>query len=263
MGKKRYGAIDGLRMIAAFSIIMMHIAANNTYQISGVIYEKIIPSFTDFVFLFLTISAFGMCCGYKEMIQKKQIDFSQFYGSRFKKVLPFFGFLVLLDIIISPSIASLYEAFADITLLFGFLPEAGNLSVIGVGWFLGLLFVFYLCFPFFCILIENRKRAWITFGISLIYNFVCSNYFEVGRSNLLYSACFFIAGGLIYLYREEISQFHKKVMLGLMIGSIAIYYSIGGTAMTCLFVSAVFLMYAVNSRGRKYWKAVFRNFLVE
>lgn len=100
----------------------------------------------------------------------------------------FFGALVLLDIIMLPSVASLYEGFADITLLFGFLPKAGNISVIGVNWFLGLIFVFYLVFPFFCVLIENKRRAWIVFVVSLIYNFVCANYFVVGRSNILYSA---------------------------------------------------------------------------
>lgn len=48
--KKHYGAIDGLRTIACIGIVMMHMAANNDYRISGVIYETVIPSFTDFVF---------------------------------------------------------------------------------------------------------------------------------------------------------------------------------------------------------------------
>lgn len=43
MDKKHYGAIDGLRMIAAFGIVMMHMAANNDYAISGYVYNTIIP----------------------------------------------------------------------------------------------------------------------------------------------------------------------------------------------------------------------------
>lgn len=35
--KKHYGAIDGLRTIACLGIIMMHMAANNSYSISGFI----------------------------------------------------------------------------------------------------------------------------------------------------------------------------------------------------------------------------------
>lgn len=107
----------------------------------------------------MTISAFGMCCGYCEKILHNQISFSDFYGKRFKKILPFFGILIVLDIIISPSLDSLYEGFADLTLMFGFLQKP--IEVIGVGWFLGLVFVFYLIFPFFCVLLENKRRAWL------------------------------------------------------------------------------------------------------
>jgi len=31
MENKRYGALDGLRMLAAFGIVMMHMSANNDY----------------------------------------------------------------------------------------------------------------------------------------------------------------------------------------------------------------------------------------
>lgn len=247
MEKRHYGAIDGLRMIAAFGIVMMHIRANSNYDITGYVYNTIIPSFTNFVFLFMTVSAFGMCCGYYEKILKGRVNFAEFYGKRFKKILPFFGVLVLLDIIMSPSVASLYEGFVDLTLLFGFLQKP--ISVIGVGWFLGLVFVFYLIFPFFCVLIENKKRAWIAFAVSLIYNFVCANYFEVGRSNILYSACFFLAGGLIYLYREKIAKLNQWVALGIAGCAIVLYYLIGGNAMMCLLVSCTLLIYAIIKRG--------------
>ena len=248
MEKKHYGAIDGLRMIAAFGIVMMHMATNNHYQLSGFVYDKIIPSFTNFTFLFMVISAFGMCCGYYTKVLNNQITWSDFYGKRFKKILPFFGLLVLLDVAMSHSLGSVYEGFADLTLLFGFLP-ADSISVIGVGWFLGLVFVFYLIFPFFCVLIENKRRAWVMFGISLIYHFICQNYFDVGRTNILYSACFFLAGGLIYLYKEQIACFNKWLVLGFVWLSIILYYIIGGNSMMCLLVSSVLLVYAILCGG--------------
>ena len=158
---------------------------------------------------------------------------------------------MFLDIIMSPSVASIYEGFADLTLLFGFLQKP--ISVIGVGWFLGLVFAFYLIFPFFCVLIENKRRAWIAFAVSLIYNFVCANYFEVGRSNILYSACFFLAGGLIYLYREEIMNLNQWVALGIAGGAVVLYYLIGGNVMMYLLVSAALLVYAIIMRGG-YWR---------
>lgn len=247
MEKRHYGAIDGLRMIAAFGIVMMHIRANSNYDITGYVYNTIIPSFTNFVFLFMTVSAFGMCCGYYEKMLKNQVNLTEFYGKRFKKILPFFGALVLLDIIMSPSVASLYEGFADLTLVFNFLQR--TISVIGVGWFLGLVFVFYLIFPFFCVLIENKRRGWMAFAVSLMYNFVCANYFEVGRSNILYSACFFLAGGLIYLYRGEIAKLNQWIALSIAGCAVVLYYLIGGNAMMCLMVSCTLLIYAIIKRG--------------
>ena len=247
MEKRHYGAIDGLRMIAAFGIVMMHIRANSNYEISGYVYNTIIPSFTNFVFLFMTVSAFGMCCGYYEKMLNNQVNLTEFYGKRFKKILPFFGVLVLLDIAMSPSVASFYEGFTDLTLLFGFLQKP--ISVIGVGWFLGLVFVFYLIFPFFCVLIENKRRAWMAFAVSLIYNFACANYFEVGRSNILYSACFFLAGGLIYLYRNQIAKVNQWIALGIAGCMVILYYIVGGNAMMCLLVSTTLLIYAIIKRG--------------
>lgn len=251
--EKKYCAIDGLRMIAAFGIIMMHVAANTSYEINGFLYNKVIPSFTNFTFLFMTVSAFGMCCGYYEKILQNKVSVSVFYSRRFKKILPFFGILVLLDIALSPSINALYEGFADLTLLFGFLPDAGNISVIGVGWFLGLIVVFYLCFPFFCYLIETKKRAWVFFGISIIYNFVCTQYFHVGRNNILYSSCFFLAGGLIYLYKSEIEKFNKWIVLGLVAIVVALYYLFDGVTICCLGIAGIFLMYAIIPRGGEEW----------
>jgi peptidoglycan/LPS O-acetylase OafA/YrhL len=249
MKKEHYGAIDGLRTIACIGIVLMHVAANNSYSISGFIYDPVIPSFTNFVFLFMTVSAFGMCCGYYERIINNKISFSDFYGKRFKKILPFFGLLVLLDIVMSPSIDALYEAFADLTLLFGFLPGAGNITVIGVGWFLGLIFVFYICFPFFCVLIQSKRRAWMAFVISLIYNFVCTVYFDVGRNNILYSGCFFLAGGLIYLYRQELMKLNRWIGLGVAAVSVVLYYLLRGNTVGCLLISVCWLSYAIICAG--------------
>ena len=64
MERKHYDAIDGLRTIVCFGIVLMRVRANNAYDISGFVYDKLISSFTNFVFPFMVISAFGMCCGY-------------------------------------------------------------------------------------------------------------------------------------------------------------------------------------------------------
>ena len=230
----------------------MHVAANNTYDISGFVYDKLIASFSNFVFLFMVISAFGMCCGYLEKVLNNQISLESFYFKRYSKILPFFAFLVLIDIIMSPSKESLIEGFADVTLLFGLFPN--DISVIGVGWFLGLIFVFYLIFPFYCVLIKTRKRAWVAFVISLLLNYVGGSYFDIGRTNIIYCLCYLIAGGLIYLYRKELEQFSSKylwISLGTIIVTVVLYFLIGGNTITMLLVSASMLIYALGrTRGR-------------
>lgn len=86
----------------------------------------------------MTVSVFSMCCGYYEKILNNRLSLTKFHSNRFKKIAPLFGVLVLPDIVMCPSLASVYEGFADLTLMFGFLPK--DISVIGVGWFLGLVF---------------------------------------------------------------------------------------------------------------------------
>lgn len=250
MERKHYDAIDGLRMIACFGIVLMHVRANNAYDISGFVYDKLISSFTNFVFLFMVISAFGMCCGYLEKVLNNQLSLEMFYFKRYSKILPFFAFLVLIDIITSPSKSALIEGFADVTLLFGLFPN--DISVIGVGWFLGVIFAFYLIFPFYCTLIKTRKRAWAAFAISLLLNYVGGSYFDIGRTNIIYCLCYLIAGGLIYLYRKELEQFSSKfqwINLGIIIAAVILYFLIGSNTITMLLVSASMLIYVFGKNG--------------
>lgn len=118
------------------------------------------------------------------------------------------------------AIHDIYEAFADLTLMFGFLPTS-NIMVVGVGWTLGVIFGFYILFPFFVFLIWTRKRAWVVLILSIGLNYLCTTYFlsegNAVRCNVLRYLCYFIAGGLIYLYREEIEKSLKKPWMGLAV----------------------------------------------
>ena len=153
--KIHYNAIDGLRAFSSVGIVLMHVLANGSYGLKGFVFEQLIPSFTNLVFLFMIVSSFSVCCGYFDKIIRNQISPGDFYGKRYARIWPFFALLCILDFMISPSPNALYEVFANLTLCFGLLPNA-DISVIGVGWFLGLVFVFYLVFPFFCYLISNK-----------------------------------------------------------------------------------------------------------
>lgn len=110
--------------------------------------------------------------------------------------------MVLLDCLMSFGLETLYEAFIEITMLFGFLPN-NNLNVIGVAWTLGVIFVFYIIFPYFVFLIYGKKRAWFAMVISLLITYLCQIYFMTDefvklnysmRHSFPYCIPFFVAG---------------------------------------------------------------------
>ena len=247
MEKKHYYGIDWLRAMACIGIVMMHMIskANNNYALSGFIAEKMIPSFTDFTFLFMTISAFGMCVGYYAKVKSRKVNWVDFYKKRYMKVLPFFAVVVLMDIVFNHDLTSIVEAIPNLTLTRGFFPN--DIGQIGVAWFLGLVFVFYAIFPLFCAMLNSKKSGWVFFALSLLLNLVVAKYYGMGRENIVYSLPFFVAGGLIYLYRDKVKNWH--IYLPLAILSSVLYYLVGGNIYACLLVSISFLLLGISIGG--------------
>lgn len=261
--KERYAGIDGLKAYSILGIVIMHVLANGNYSLNGFFFSRFIPSMADLVFVFMMVSAFGMCCGYYKKILHQEISIEDFYRKRYSKMWPFFALLCLVDFIISPSLNALYEVFANLTLCQGLLPNM-DITVIGVSWTLAVIFVFYLLFPFFCYLLSNKKRAWLTLLCTVIYNFACTHYFFnanhiaepelvhfLPRSNILFCAIYFVVGGMIYLYRKDIVIFVQKereLVIGcVLIFSILYFLSAGSTWATILF-SSILLIYTLGCK---------------
>lgn len=235
--KIHFGGIDGLRTIACFGIIAMHIRENTDYQLSSFFYDEVITSWTQFVYLFLTISGFVLSLGYYEKFKENKVNLNKFFGSRYKKILPFFSLMILVELLYNRNIQSLIEGAMESTLIFGLLPN-NNFEVIGVGWFLGVIFVFYFLYPFFVFLLDNKRRAWIVLFISLIINYLCQYYFFTDkfvvsdftpRHTFIFCTPFLISGGLIYLYLNDIIKWGRRFHFLLLISSIVItilYYII-------------------------------------
>ncbi len=222
MNKRRNNALDWLRVVACIGIMAMHIQGNISYELPGDLFNRIVISFTDFAFLFMAVSSFGLCCGYYQSFADGSIDWEYFYKRRFSKILPFFITLILLDLCISFSFDSLMQALVESTLFHGFIPV--EFSVIGVGWFLGVIFIFYLSFPFFCVLIKNKKRAWLAFSIAFGLNLICQYYFHLERDNFAYSFCYFLIGGLIFLYKDRIERVKWWQFIIIIVPAVIVYY---------------------------------------
>lgn len=215
--RERYDNLDGLRTISCLCIIAMHIKANAEYNLHPVL-DTIVASWTHFVPLFLMISGFGMFCGYYEKFKSGTINLNEFYSKRYNKLLPFFVTLILIDIVMERSLSHVIEGITEATLVFGLLPN-NQPEVIGVCWTLGVIFLFYMLFPFVVYLCWNKKRAWITFLVSIVVSLLCSFYYFTdkfviegfaARHNFLYCAPWIIFGGIAYLNREKIKGFVQQ-----------------------------------------------------
>ena len=159
-----------------------------------------------------------MCNGYYQKLKSGQYDLNKFYGKRYRKLLPFFSVLLIIGCVVDFSLQSIYEAAIEMTMLFGLLPN-NNLHVIGVAWTLGVIFAFYLIFPFVVFLLYDKKRAALSLSISLCITFMCQEYFMtdyfitdgfVMRHSLLYCLPYFLMGGVVYLFRVDITQTINK-----------------------------------------------------
>ena len=257
--RENYGALDGLRAYAMMGIVMMHVLSNIAVKPSGnVLTERVIPWFTDFTLLFMMVSAFSMCCGYYERIKKGTITPAAFYGKRYKRVWPFFGIMVCLATVMDPSVKSLCHAYADLTLCFGLVPDPGKIEIIGVGWFLGTIFVFYMLFPFYVSLMDNRKRGWMVLMLSIGLCVVTIKTLNgddgmFRRQNIINSAPFFIAGGMVYLYRawlkRTVERWRCVVAVACLTLTGALFWVPGiySHLLMTLIVFAAWLVYALGS----------------
>ena len=162
--------------------------------------------------------------------------------------------------VISPSANSVYEIFANLTMLQGLLPNP-QISVVGVSWTLAVIFVFYLLFPFFCFLLFSKKRAWFGFIIAGIYNILCQLYFFdeqhvlgnfIERENILYSAIFFMAGGLIYLYRDELERLKNIRIVAVVFLAItaSAYYFLSQNDLVMAAFSVAIIIFSITDSGK-------------
>ncbi|MDE5799680.1 MAG: acyltransferase [Paramuribaculum sp.] len=210
---KRFDAIDGLRAYACIGIVLMHVLANITPKPdSNILTTSIIPWFTDFTLLFMIVSGFSVSYGYFDKIKSGSITPIQFYRKRYIRLLPFYALLCLLDLALSPSWRSVAEAFADITLTNGMIPDV-EINVIGVGWFMGVVMLYYVFFPFVVFLQDTKRKALITFVCSIILVWIGLQYAgsesSLNRRYILYCLPLFLSGGLVYLYIDKIRQLSR------------------------------------------------------
>ena len=164
----------------------------------------------------------------------------------------------------SPSVDQVYNLIANLTLCFNFIPNA-QITMIGVGWFLGLVFVFYLLFPFFVFLLDSKKRGWISLVIALVFAGLCTVHSynvdipapNIGRTNIIYTMPLFMTGGMIYLYRDKlkITGGRQFICLAMCIAVTILFFAFPemrkngfGALVAELILFGCWLVYALGSK---------------
>lgn len=218
---KRYDSINFLRGFSAIGVMFCHIIANIQPKPDfPFILSSNIGKMAWLTMLFLTISGFSMCCGYYNRFKQNNVNLNAFYKKRFMRIWPIFALVVFLELLYNPSIISLKEALADLSLSFALYPNP-DISVCGVGWFIGVIFVFYMIFPYFVFLLWNKKRAWIVLGTTIVLHYIGVSHFYdtsfvsatfVPKYNFIFCIPFLFLGGLLFLYKELIVKIKKYTL---------------------------------------------------
>ena len=100
----------------------------------------------------------------------------------------------------------------------------------------------------------------MAFIIAGIYNVLCQIYFFdkqhvpanfVYRENILYSAIFFMCGGLIYLYRENLARKGNTVFgILILMGTALLYYLFSQNDLIMMLFSAAIIIFSITGSGR-------------
>jgi len=232
--RNTYSGFNYLRVFACLSIVLMHVQSNLELSLPhNILFDNIIPFSANFVLLFMMVSSFCMCCGYYYQFKDGNINITAFYRKRFLRLFPFFAALVILDILfafvskdLNTITASCFEGFADMTLLFNLIPNNG-IEVIGVGWFIGVIAVFNIFFPFFTYLIHSKSSTVLSVLISVALYFAGLLYFMPVKGSpfendtFLKVAPYFMSGGAIYVSKERIVYLFRsncrRIILGVVV----------------------------------------------
>lgn len=103
--------------------------------------------------------------------------------------------------------------------------------------------------PVFLFLLGNKKRTWGVAIAALVFNFLCSSYFNVGRTNIVYDAIYFVTGGLFFHYRKELAEFARKYKVidyAILLASTISYFVLGFSTFTMLFFCVAVMTYTLG-----------------
>lgn len=181
--KKRLLYLDVCRFWAVFLVIIYHIDVHMTnYNITSIRSFTIHNNYFTGVTLFIIISGLSLTMGLKN----KKVNWLSFYKKRILSVLPllyiaytiqYFRLFILYKS--SPLTGEKWRIIFTLMGLDGYLSNLTPTFYLGIGeWFIGMILLFYIVFPFFYYLLKEKKIFFIiiTFSIYISTIFIPNPY---------------------------------------------------------------------------------------
>jgi len=240
---RRILGIDALRAIGALMIVIGHFSTAfipSEFDVPTYV-TAIQNSFGFAVQLFFIIAGFTLSYRYYNRLNNKS-ELKNYYIIRFFRIAPVFYVMIVIwgcfyyfqmGVSFSP-----VEYLANFTFSFNFFPAMID-SIVAAGWFIGVLFLFYLIFPILIRIIRTAKVAIpIIIGVLVLssyfflYEASRPELYNYGYKSVLTQFPFFLIGiGCFLLMRNVMFKegfFEKistKIIGGVLIGtSLFIFY---------------------------------------
>lgn len=164
-------SIDALRGIAAFYILLYHLALipKPNLSVPGWASTLVLTGGTA-VTIFFVISAFCLCLSMKRRKQEPFLNM-HFYLRRIFRIAPLFYFWLILSLVRDKYWSGVTHSWTDILLnvFFSFNVVPGKLEgIVWASWILSVEMMFYLSFPFIYRYINNLWKSLGFFFMTLI-----------------------------------------------------------------------------------------------
>lgn len=179
MDEPREGWIDYFKGIAILGIIMVHFGVK---EIDNKYFSFLVYHAAKGVYIFILISAF---LAYRSLDKKKVNGIKEtvkWFGQKIIRLIPLYYLAIVIYLVLegtggrwwlgSVQKVTVQNIISHFLFLHGFNPYHCN-SIIGVEWYIGVLFLLYLIIPILYRFINNLHRSVVLFLISLV---VCNYY---------------------------------------------------------------------------------------
>lgn len=221
--KKLLPGIHGLRGIAAFSVVLFHLA--HLAEIAPPTYLLFIKKeFGYGVHLFFIVSAFSLMHSTVPSVGKPSWGLD-YIIKRFFRIAPLFYFILLFELLrkfFLGSFPDVFDIILNFTLTFGFASLSGMLGIVMASWTIGVEVIFYMLLPIMIMMIKSKNSALIFMLIAILVSIASGIKFGdfsadmTATHNLSYfsfgpNLCFFMMG--IYAFFVSIEANKDSILI--------------------------------------------------